>query len=65
MPRELQQAIHGSQGEPIRLTDPQTNVEYVVLPAKMYNQIKGLFYDHSPVTSEKRRALLTSGGFTS
>lgn len=62
MPKELQQAIRASQDQPIRLADPDTNTEYVVLRADVYDQIQGLFYDDVPLTTDEKRALLIQAG---
>jgi hypothetical protein len=42
MPKELQAAVQASQGEPVRLSDPETNTEYIVLPAEAYDRMRGL-----------------------
>ena len=62
IPKELQQAIRASQGQPVRLADPETNIEYVVLPAKVYDQIHGLFYDDTPLTNDEQQNLLIKAG---
>ena len=62
MPKELQQAVRASQGQPVRLADPETNVEYVVLSAEVYDQMQGLFYDDDPLTNDERRNLLVRAG---
>ncbi len=33
--------------EPVRLTDPETNQEYVLLRAEVYDRLKSLLYDDS------------------
>ena len=62
MPKELQQAVCAAQGQPVRLADPETNAEYIVLPAEVYDQIKGLIYDDGPLTDEEKRGLLFQAG---
>ncbi len=62
MPKELQQAMRASHDQPIRLADPETNTEYVVLRADVYDQIQGLFYDNAPLTTDEKRALLIQAG---
>ncbi|PYS60112.1 MAG: hypothetical protein DMF74_19580 [Acidobacteria bacterium] len=62
MPKELLQAVRGSQGQPVRVADPETQEEYVVLPADMYERIEGLFYQDDPLTTDERRALLIKAG---
>jgi len=62
IPKELQQAVRASRGRPLRLTDPETHTEYVLLQAEMYDQIHGLLYDDSSLTPHERRALLIQAG---
>ena len=62
MPKELRQAVRVSQGQPVRVADPETQEEYVVLPAEMYERIEGLFYHDDPLTTDERRALLIKAG---
>lgn len=62
IPKEIQQAIRASQGQPVRLADPETNIEYVVLPAEVYDQIQGLFYDDTPLTNDEQQNLLIKAG---
>lgn len=33
------------QDKPVRLTDPETNQEYVLLPAEAYERVKTFLYD--------------------
>jgi hypothetical protein len=62
MPKELQQAVCASQGKPVRLTDTETNVEYIVLPAELYDLMQVLFYDDVPLTTDERQNLLIKAG---
>lgn len=62
MPKELQQAVRASQGKPVRLADPETNVEYVVLSAEVYKQMQGLFYTDNPIKKDEQRNLLIKAG---
>ncbi len=62
MPKELQQAVRASQGKPVRLADPETNVEYVVLSAEVYKQMQGLFYTDNPIKKDAQRNLLIKAG---
>ena len=62
MPKELQEAVRASHNQPVRLADPDTKAEYVVLSAEMYEQIKSWFYDDSPLADEEKRALLIKAG---
>ena len=62
IPKELQQAVRASHGHPLRLTDPETHVEYVLLQAELYDQIHGLLDNDSPLTPDERRAVLIQAG---
>jgi hypothetical protein len=37
-----------SSGEPLRLVDPDTNREYVLLPADVYDQLRSALTDLDP-----------------
>lgn len=61
--KEIQEAVQKSEGNLIRLIDPETNVEYVVLPAETFKQMRnGVYYDDSPLTEEEQNALLVEFG---
>ena len=62
MPKELQQAVRASHGRPLRLTDPETHAEYVLLQADMYGQLHGLLDHATPLTLDERRAVLIQAG---
>ena len=62
IPKELQQAVRASHGRPLRLTDPETHAEYVLLQADMYDQFHHLLYDDTPLTPDERRAVLLQAG---
>jgi hypothetical protein len=62
MPKELQQAVRDSHGRPLRLTDPETHAEYVLLQADMYDQLHGLLDHATPLTPGERRAVLIQAG---
>ena len=60
--KEIQQAVQESEDKLVRLVDPETNVEYVVVPAETYEQMRnGVYYDDSPLTEEERRAHIPQG----
>jgi len=62
---ELRQAVKDSKDNLVRLVDPETNAEYVVLPTETFVQLReGLFYDDSPLTEEERSALLVELGLS-
>ena len=61
--KEIQEAVQKSEDNLIRLIDPETNVEYVVLPAETFEQMRnGVYYDDSPLTEEEQNALLVEFG---
>ncbi len=62
--KELQQVVQDANGQPIRLIDPETNLEYVVLPAKIFDRIQDVFYNANPLTIEEQRALLVTVGLS-
>jgi hypothetical protein len=41
----------------VRLTDPTSNREYVLLRADVFDQLRDLAYDDSPWSAEERDAL--------
>ena len=60
--KEMQQAIKDSQETPVRLVDPETNVEYVVLPIETFERMRKGVYDDGPLTEEERRYILIQAG---
>ena len=61
--KEIQEAVQKSEDNLIRLIDPETNVEYVVVPAETFEQMrKGIYYDDGPLTEEEQNALLIEFG---
>ena len=61
--KELQQAIQESKDNLVRLIDPETNTEYVVLLAEIFEQLQnGIYYDDGPITEEEQTALLIECG---
>ena len=59
---ELQQAVQDANKQPIRLVDPNTNLEYVVLPAEIFDRVQHVFCEANPLTIEEQRALLVQVG---
>lgn len=45
MPKELQEAVRASHGQPLRLAAPDTHEEYIVLPTAAYEQDRRLGHD--------------------
>ena len=61
--KEIQQAIKDAQEDPVRLVDPETDVEYVVLPVETFERMqKAVYYDDDPLTEEEQNALLIEFG---
>jgi hypothetical protein len=58
MPKELQEAVPASQGQPVRLSDPDTDAEYVVLPAQVYDQMQELLSVGTQLAGDERQGLL-------
>ena len=61
---ELREAVKNSKHNLMRLVDPETKAEYVVLPAETYAQMQVIQYDDSPITEEERKALLVELGLS-
>jgi len=61
LPKDIQEAVRTSEDQPIRLTDPETHSEYVVVPANLYDQLQELFYEHTLTQDEKRSLMLQAG----
>ena len=62
LPKDIKEALRSSEDQPIRLTDPETNREYVLLPAELY-PARELFYEHSILSADEKRALMVKAGF--
>lgn len=62
--KKLQQIVQDANEKPIRLVDPETSLEYVVLPAKIFDRIEDVFYNSNPLTIEEQRALLVKVGLS-
>lgn len=60
--KELRQAIRRSRGKPVRLADPDTNDQYVLVRAEVYDRFKDLVYDDSPLTNDEKQHLLLKVG---
>ncbi len=61
--KKIQQAVQDAKDTPVRLIDPETNVEYIVLPAETFEQLQNaVYYDDGPITEEEQSALLIEFG---
>ncbi|MCY4403949.1 MAG: hypothetical protein OXD54_15390 [Candidatus Poribacteria bacterium] len=61
---ELRQAVKNSKDNFVRLVDPETNAEYVVLPAETYAQMQVIQYDDSPISEDEKKAILVELGLS-
>jgi len=60
---EIQKAIKDAQEDPVRLVDPETKAEYVVLPVETFELMrKGIYDDDGPLTEEERCYILIQTG---
>ena len=62
--KELQQILQNASEQPIRLVDPKTHLEYVVLPAEIFDQIQNVVYPENPLTIAEQRAILAKVGLS-
>ena len=62
VPNELRDVLAAAGDEPVRLTDPVTRTEYVVLPAERFEQLTPTEYDDGPLTAEEKRAAVAHLG---
>lgn len=60
IPKEIQQMVRASKGHPVRLTDPKTHVEYIVLPAEIFDRMQ--LYDDTPLRDDEKQNLLIRAG---
>lgn len=61
--KEIQQAVRAAKEEPVRLVDPETKAEYVMVPVETFELMrKGVYYDDGPITEEEQTALLIEFG---
>jgi hypothetical protein len=57
---ELRQEIEKSGDQPVRLSDPETHAEYVVLKAEVYERLQSLLA--GPLSIDEQRAVLRHAG---
>jgi hypothetical protein len=50
------------QGEALRVTDPETQLECIVVRADVYDRVRGLVVDDGQLTEEERLALIRAAG---
>jgi PHD/YefM family antitoxin component YafN of YafNO toxin-antitoxin module len=61
LPKEIRDAVR-SQREPIRLTDPDTQQEYVVVAAEKYDSLAANLFTDEPLSPQERQQLLVQAG---
>ena len=61
--KEQHRELEEGNGGPVRAIDPQSQQEYVVVRAHVYDRLKEL-YDDSPWTDEERDILAWEAGQT-
>jgi hypothetical protein len=61
LPAELSDALARQPGRPLRVTDPVTNVEYLIVPAQLADRLLAAF-DDSPWTAEEQLLLAARAG---
>lgn len=61
LPKEICDAVR-SQIEPVRLTDPDTQQQYVVVAAEKYDSLAANLFTDEPLSAEERRQLLIQAG---
>ncbi len=59
---ELRSALAREAGRPLRVIDPDTNREYVFVPAELFDRIASGAYDDSPWTDAERLQLAAQAG---
>jgi hypothetical protein len=59
---EQRQAVRESHGDSVRLTDPDTEQEYVLVRAETYERLESLLGNDSDWTAEERLQLLAESG---
>ena len=59
---EQSQELRQSNGIEVRVSDPQTQQEYVLVSAEVYDRLKRLLYDDGDWTPEEQLRLLADSG---
>jgi hypothetical protein len=60
--QEQRQELRRANGKQVRVSDPEAQEEYVLVPAKVYERVKSLLYDDSDWTPEQQLRLLAESG---
>lgn len=62
VPKEIQDLLQNSGAEPVRLCDPATHEEFVVLRADAYDELRHMLGMDRALSHEEQRRLLTRAG---
>ena len=62
LPQEIRDVMRAAHGSPVRLTDPETQTEYVVVSADAFDRARTLVYDDGPLTVAEQTELLRQAG---
>ena len=61
LPLEIRDAVR-LQREPVRLTDPDTQQQYVVVAAEKYDSLAANLFTDEPLSPQERQQLLIQAG---
>lgn len=50
------------RGEPVRLTEPETHTDCVLIRADVYERVKTIVYNDAPLSPEERLAAIRYAG---
>ena len=59
---QLRKELQQTNGKEVRVWDPDTRKEYVILSAEVYERLKNLLYEDSDWTPEEQLRLLAESG---
>ncbi len=62
VPSELKDALKQSGAEPVRMCDPVTHEEFVILRAERYDELREILSADRPLTRDEQRRLLLQAG---
>jgi bifunctional DNA-binding transcriptional regulator/antitoxin component of YhaV-PrlF toxin-antitoxin module len=62
LPQEIRDVMRAAHGSPVRLTDPDTQSEYVVVSADVFDRVRTLVYDDGPLTIDEQTEVLRQAG---
>ena len=62
VPPEIRQALSREPDKPVRVLDSETQAEYVLVTAELFDRLTSGSYDDSPWTKEEQAALAARAG---